>query len=129
MIFIAHFVHYICMKTKLFELRKAKNLLQKDVAQACGMSTRAYGSYEADEREPSLSALNMLADFFGVTVDELLGRTSTPGIFDDARVPKSEIQELYDQMTPDEQMYLLNSARGIVYAHGAGAGNNTKKLA
>lgn len=117
------------MKTKLFELRKAKNLLQKDVAQACGMSTRAYGSYEADEREPSLSALNMLADFFGVTVDELLGRTSTPGIFDDARVPKSEIQELYDQMTPDEQMYLLNSARGIVYAHGAGAGNNTKKLA
>lgn len=95
------------MKTKLYELRKARDLLQKDVAQACGMSTRAYGSYEADEREPSLSALNTLADFFGVTVDELLGRTSEPGIFDDARIPKTRVQELFDQLTVVDQGRIL----------------------
>ena len=95
------------MKTKLYELRKAKGILQKDVAAACGMSTRAYGSYEADEREPSLFALNTLADFFGVTVDELLGRTSEPGIFDDARLPKTRVQELFDQLSIIDQGRIL----------------------
>lgn len=102
------------MKTTLFELRKAKGLLQKDVAQACGMSTRAYGSYEADEREPSLSALNTLADFFGVTIDELLGRTTEPGIFDNARIEQPEILQLYERMTPEEQNNLVNYARGLI---------------
>lgn len=101
------------MKTTLFELRKAKGLLQKDVAQACGISTRAYGSYEADEREPSLSALNTLADFFGVTIDELLGRTSSD-IFDNARIEQPEILQLYDRMTPEEQNNLVNYARGLI---------------
>lgn len=102
------------MKTRLYELRKSKNLLQKDVALACGMSTRAYGSYEADEREPSLAALNILADFFDVTVDELLGRNVSPGMFDDARVPKSEIQELFDAMSPDLQSRLIAYAYGLL---------------
>lgn len=77
------------------------------------MSTRAYGSYEADEREPSLSALNTLADFFGVTVDELLGRTSSD-IFDNARIEQPEILQLYDRMTPEEQNNLVNYARGLI---------------
>jgi transcriptional regulator with XRE-family HTH domain len=102
------------MKTKMFEYRKAKGLLQKDVAAACGMSTRAYGSYEADEREPSLSALNTLADFFGVTVDELLGRTSEPDIFDNARIEQPEIMQLFERMTPEEQNNLVNYARGLI---------------
>lgn len=127
MIEIAQNVHYITMKTTLFELRKAKGLLQKDVAQACGMSTRAYGSYEADEREPSLSALNTLADFFGVTVDELLGRTSEPGIFDDARVPRTEIQQLFDELSPAQQENLLNYARGMVVSNSLS--ENVKKRA
>lgn len=77
------------------------------------MSTRAYGSYEADEREPSLSALNTLADFFGVTVDELLGRTSSD-IFDNARIEQPEILQLYERMTPEEQNNLVNYARGLI---------------
>lgn len=77
------------------------------------MSTRAYGSYEADEREPSLSALNTLADFFGVTVDELLGRSSSD-IFDNARIEQPEIMQLYERMTPEEQNNLVNYARGLI---------------
>lgn len=108
-------------------MRKKTNQSQSAVAQALGIPRTTYINYENGIAEMDYNMLIKVANFFGVTVDELLGRTSSPGIFDDARIPKSEIQELYDQMTPDEQMYLLNSARGIVYAHGAG--NNTKKLA
>lgn len=107
------------MKTKLLELRKSKNLLQREVAFACGITTAAYGSYEKGDREPTLETLSKLADFFGVTVDELLGRT--PQLFDDARVPKTEVQDLFDQLNSGEQArvigYMENmlERRGIIY--------------
>lgn len=107
------------MKTKLLELRKSKNLLQREVAFACGITTAAYGSYEKGDREPTLETLSRLADFFGVSVDELLGRT--PQLFDDARVPKTEIQDLFDQLNSGEQArvigYMENmlERRGIIY--------------
>lgn len=107
------------MKTKLLELRKSKNLFQREVAFACGITTAAYGSYEKGDREPTLETLSKLADFFGVTVDELLGRT--PQLFDDARVPKTEVQDLFDQLNSGEQArvigYMENmlERRGIIY--------------
>lgn len=54
------------------------------------------------------------ADFFGVSVDELLGRT--PQLFDDARVERPEIMELYEMMTPQQQSNLINYARGMLAA-------------
>lgn len=91
------------------------------------MSTRAYGSYEADEREPSLSALNTLADFFGVTVDELLGRTSSD-IFDNARIEQPEILQLYERMTPEEQNNLVNYARGLISGRELRASYENRKI-
>ena len=102
------------MKTKLFELRKSKNLLQREVAFACGLTTAAYGSYEKGDREPTLETLGKLADFFEVSVDELLGRTQQ--LFDDARVDRPEIMELYELMTPQQQSNLINYARGMLAA-------------
>lgn len=101
-------------KIKLYELRKAKNLLQKDVADALAITFQTYSSYETGNSKPTPEMLCKLADFFSVTIDEILGRTSVPGIFDDARIQKSEIQDLYDKMTTDEQAFLLSAARGIV---------------
>ncbi|MCL2569378.1 MAG: helix-turn-helix transcriptional regulator [Oscillospiraceae bacterium] len=61
--------------TRLRELRTSKNITQKQLAESTGLSERACQSYELDEREPRLSVINKLADFFEVTTDYLLGRT------------------------------------------------------
>lgn len=106
------------MKTKLFELRKSKNLLQREVAFACGLTTAAYGSYEKGDREPTLETLCKLADFFGVSVDELLGRT--PQLFDDARIDRPEVLDLFEQLNVAEQeralgyMERMLEERGVV---------------
>ena len=113
------------MKTKLFELRKSKNLLQREVAFACSLTTAAYGSYEKGDREPTLETLCKLADFFGVTVDELLGRT--PQLFDDARIERPEIMELYELMTPQQQSNLVNYARGMLAASAPEEGSAASK--
>ena len=58
----------------LAQMRKARNLTQKDVASGAGISWRGYQNYELGLREPSLSTLVALADFFDVTLDELVCR-------------------------------------------------------
>ena len=60
---------------KLQNLRKNKNLTQKNIALDLGISERAYQSYEINESSPSLKMLIKLADFFNVSTDYLLDRT------------------------------------------------------
>ena len=61
-------------------LRKARGLKQQELADQLGISLRAYQYYERNEREPQLSVLVRIADYFGISLDELAGRDdSAPG--------------------------------------------------
>ena len=60
---------------RLIELRNSRQLYQKDVAEQTKIALRAYQYYEHGEREPQLSALIRLADFYGVSLDYLAGRS------------------------------------------------------
>ena len=58
----------------LFQLRKKRGLTQPEVAAGAGLSLRGYQNYERGLREPQLSALNALADFYDISLDELACR-------------------------------------------------------
>lgn len=60
---------------RLRELRGDRS--QKDVARALGMTQPTYSRYEKGDREPDLSTLRILASYFGVTTDWLLGLRET----------------------------------------------------
>jgi transcriptional regulator with XRE-family HTH domain len=60
---------------KLKELRLSKNLTLKQVADDIGLTRNAISNYEANIREPSLSVLKSLCDFFDVSADYLIGRS------------------------------------------------------
>ncbi|MDD2426925.1 MAG: helix-turn-helix transcriptional regulator [Eubacteriales bacterium] len=57
-------------------LRSDKKLRQADVAAALNISSRAYSNYERAYRMPDLRILSSLADYFNVSTDYLLGRTT-----------------------------------------------------
>ncbi len=61
---------------RLKELRESKGLTQKEVAEIIGYSEISYARYEKGEREPDISTLCKLAEYFNVTVDYLIGRVS-----------------------------------------------------
>ncbi len=58
--------------------RKRLQISQEVVAVQCGMSSMSYRRYESGEREPNLSKLCVLADYYGVTLDQLAGREPLP---------------------------------------------------
>lgn len=57
------------------ELRLAKKMKQKDVAALLGISERQYQRYEGGEQTTTLENLIALADYFGVSLDYLVGRS------------------------------------------------------
>lgn len=59
---------------RLKALRKQHKLTQTQVGNYLGITVSAYGNYELGQREPSIDMLGKLADYFGVTVDYLIGR-------------------------------------------------------
>lgn len=63
---------------RIKHLKNQKNVLQKDIASAIGVSLRAYQYYETDQREPTMSVLIALADYFNVSLDYLCGRSDDP---------------------------------------------------
>lgn len=60
---------------RLKQLRKEKELYQKDLADKLNLGRATVGGYEQGTRFPDKETLNQLADFFDVSVDYLLGRT------------------------------------------------------
>ena len=60
---------------RLKRCRKEKGLTQGQVAIYCDITEKAYQNYELMTREPKVEILIRLADFFGVSLDYLVGRS------------------------------------------------------
>ncbi len=59
---------------KLKELREETGLTQKQLAEAINNMQRNVSNWENGSSEPDLQTLIALADYFDVSLDELLGR-------------------------------------------------------
>lgn len=66
------------LSKRLAYLRKNKEITQEQIANIIGVSRPTYTAYEMGRRQPDYETLQKLADFFGVTIDYLLGRTDAP---------------------------------------------------
>ena len=55
-------------------LRKAKGIGQTELAETLNVSAKSVSHWETGYTEPSVSQLISLADYFDVSLDELLGR-------------------------------------------------------
>lgn len=54
--------------------RQSLNLSQEQLAKATGISQQAISFWEQDKRTPNMDDCITLADFYGITLDELVGR-------------------------------------------------------
>lgn len=58
----------------LKELRQERNLSQRDLAKQTGISQQALSLWEQNKRTPNMDDCIILADFYGISLDELVGR-------------------------------------------------------
>ena len=70
----------------LLNARKAIHKTQQEVADYLGISRQAYSNYEAGKREPDFETRLKLGEYFGCSVDYLLGNKKDPA-------PKGEVSD------------------------------------
>lgn len=65
---------------RLRELRKSRGISQLKLAMDLNTNQNVISRYETGEREPGITELITLADYFDVSVDYLLERTDNPNM-------------------------------------------------
>ncbi|MBE6947429.1 MAG: helix-turn-helix transcriptional regulator [Ruminococcaceae bacterium] len=64
------------MNLRIRDLREDNDLKQRDIAEYLICDQSLYSKYERGERPLPLEYADKLADYYGVSVDYLLGRTN-----------------------------------------------------
>ena len=68
-------MNFTVFSNRLKSLRKEKHTTQEEMATLLGVTTNHYQKIEYGQINISISVLDTLADYFGVTADYLLGRS------------------------------------------------------
>lgn len=94
-------------------LRKEKHISQEDVAAALDLSLSAYCRYEQGKREPTVSVLERMADYYNVSADYLLGRSdSCSGQREETPAKELECRIYPANSLPDLKYVVVCSRRG-----------------
>lgn len=95
--------------------RNRSGMTQEEVAAALGMPKKTYQNYERGVREPDSEVLCALADLYGITIDELVGRERLEPVEEDAR--EAKLLDLYRSMSAEERKVLLAMAETLSSLH------------
>lgn len=105
-------------KTNRFYLARIKTgMSQTEVAEHLGLNKTAVSKWEGNKTIPDPAVLVQLAGLYNVSADYLLNITPESQLFDDARVPKTEVQELFDQLTAHQKDLVLERMRAYIDAN------------
>lgn len=88
-------------------LRKNSGLTQKQVADKCGISLRAYQNYEANLREMNYQTLKCVADCFHCSIDYLIEHQSNDIIYSDFTQDQQKAISMIKKLDEKETAMLL----------------------
>lgn len=98
---------------RIRNLRKEKKITLRELGTNLNISFSLLAMYERGERVPPLDKLNLLADFFKVTTDYLIGKSKIRNF------PETDLRYHYDDNLISELIYIpvinrINSSEAII---------------
>lgn len=100
---------------KLRELRKENKKTQEEMAKELNTTQQTYARYELGTSEPTIETLIKLADYYGVSIDYLVGHNinSDIGYLNEHQ---RAIVDIMKQLNEYNQIKLLAEAQGMLIA-------------
>ena len=100
---------------KLKILRKERGMSQAQMAQQLNLSFRGYQNIEYGVNETNFETLIKIADFFGCSVDYLLGHETKGIIHLDSYTPlQQKLIEMLRQLNDDQTLQLFGYCSGML---------------
>lgn len=90
------------LAARLRELRARRNLTQDQVAEAIGCHESAVSRWESGSRLPPCTDVLALAELYGVSTDDLLGRREQPAMPNTALLDQALLSRLAEARTVEE---------------------------
>ena len=87
-------------------MRKQRGLTQEQIAETLGVSCQAVSKWETNSSYPDISLLPIIADYFGVSVDYLIGHDTSKQV-EEINTVCVEVGELFDQGRAWEAISIL----------------------
>lgn len=101
------------MNFQLQQLRKAAGYKSREkFAEALGISERKLKAWESQETRITFEDACLIADFLGVTLDELAGRTAYVGMYSDLR--QAQMNADYTQLSEPKKDAAADTVRGML---------------
>ena len=91
------------MLKNLRKLRDENGVSQKALADAIGVSQQSINKYENHNIEPDIETLTRMADFFGTSIDYIVGHTEI----------KRKIEVLYPNELNEKETDIINKYRRL----------------
>ena len=95
------------LNTRLKELRKENGITQSELAKSLNVSRSSIAMYENGERIPSYETLEVISDFFNVSILYLLGKESVD-------YSNEELFKINEKLTDNQKRLLLAIAKQIL---------------
>lgn len=106
----------------LREMRKERGLTQRELSNKTGLSPQCISAFESGVNNPTGSSLVLLAEFFNVSVDYLLGRSDELGAVNMPHYPddvqtrtidqsEEELLRLFRKLPPEYQNLAITNFR------------------
>lgn len=101
---------------RIREARKLRGITMKELGKIVGAAESTISLYETEKRMPDTDVLQKMADYFGVSVDYLIGR-------DDSETTQNAVQEdgeyeraksVFNSLSPDGQKQALDYMRFLI---------------
>lgn len=97
---------------------------QEEISKSMGLSRARYSHYENNRVEPDMDTLRKIADFYGVTLDYLLGRSNDPRLNEEkdkeAESKTDMFLERYYKLPEDKKRLVMEKLEayvdGLTYA-------------
>ncbi|MCQ5211128.1 helix-turn-helix domain-containing protein [Megasphaera massiliensis] len=119
---------------RMKQLREEKDLMQQEVCSALGLEQSTLANYENNRRVPKTDILISIANYYGVSLDYLVGRTNNR--FDNSKRHPKDLNKFLEQaeivfdgdtynLSDDERQMVMKSLEVAFYA--AKQANKRKK--
>ena len=107
------------MLENLKELRKATKTTQNELAEAIGVSQQSINKYENHNVEPDIESLRRMADYFGTTIDYIVGHSELRYKVEDIQNyalndDEAEFIAAYRQLTPSQREAVIGVMRAFL---------------
>ncbi len=97
-------------KTVFKNLRLAKGMSQVELADALGITRSRLSMYELGQREPDFETLELIADYFNVDIDYLMGRTDKTTMIPQSYYLNEEAARIAQEVFDDPDLRILFDA-------------------